>query len=229
MRGHLRRCWLFHYRAPLEQVCAVLPPELEPVRFGGFGFWNVLVCEVQKIRPKGIPTQLGITFRQVSYRVHARRHCPNSNSIEGLYFVRSDCDSRMISSAGNVLTQFKFHFGKIAINESPVATRLEVDAPNACGQATIHYGRPVRMSCGSPFNSLPEAAEFLRYRPTSLCVNGRGVERLSVQRDESKWKASLVAVHGTDWDFLKDKETALELAYEIAPIDYEWRPAQKAE
>ncbi|MEM7014610.1 MAG: hypothetical protein AAF585_24375, partial [Verrucomicrobiota bacterium] len=139
----------------------------------------------------------------------------------------SDCDSWMISTGGNVLTQFKFHLGKIAIHESPVATRVEVNSPSASGHATIHYGRQLRLSEGSPFESIQEAAEFLRYRPTSLCVNGRGVERLSVQRDESRWKASLVPAHAHHWDFFKDQDAEFELAHEIAPIDYEWRPAQK--
>lgn len=227
MRGQLHRCWILVYRAPLAEVAAELPPELEPVRFGGFGFWNVVVCEVEKMRPKGFPKPLGLNCRQVAYRIHTRRQNPDGTSFEGLYFLRSDCDSRLISSAGNALTEFKFHLSDIGIHENPVATMLSVDAPGASGHATIYYGRPVHLADGSPFESLQEAAEFLKYRPYGLSVNpARGVEVFSVRRDESKWKAAVVTANSDHWDFLDGKHAKLEIAYEVSPIDYEWLPAR---
>ncbi len=106
MEGHLKRCWLFAYRAPLKEVQQYLPPELKPISFAGFGFWNVVVCEVEHMRPRHFPEALGITYRHAAYRIYVRHQNEAGASVDGLYFLRSDCDNSLLASAGNALTQF---------------------------------------------------------------------------------------------------------------------------
>ncbi len=226
MEGRLAKCWLLAYRAPLEEVQRHLPAELKPVSFGGFGFWNVVVCEVENMRPRGFPKQLGITYRHVAYRIYVRHHNQKGDSVEGLYFLRSDCDSPLLAKGGNLVTDFKFHPGKIRIDENPLATLLEVDAEGARGEATITYDRPVRLAEGSPFQSVQEAGDFLEYAPHGISVQKGRVEVLPIRRDETQWKPRVVAAHSDHWEFLENERTHLEIAYEVAPIDYEWLPAR---
>ncbi len=230
MEGRLKRCWLFAYRAPLEEVAKHLPPELKPISFGGFGFWNVVVCEVEHMRPLHFPESLGITYRHAAYRIYVRHHNASGASVDGLYFLRSDCDNPLLAAAGNALTQFKFHLGKIDIRENPVATMMEVDAQGAHGEATISYTRKPTLAEGSPFRSVQEAAEFLEYQPHGISVSARGVEVLPVLRNQARWRTSVVTVSGDHWEYLDQVNQGhlpLEVAYELAPIDYVWGAARK--
>lgn len=226
MVGRLRRCWLLAYRAPLDLVSRHLPAPLKPLSFGGYGFWNVVVCEIENMRPRGLPKFMGITYRHAAYRIYVRHLNANGASVEGLYFLRSDCDSPLLAAGGNVLTDFKFHRGDITIAENPLATLLEVEAKGANGHATINYGHHAKLADGSPFQSVQEAGDFLEYTPHGISVTPRGVEVQPIRRNEADWKPRVVTAHSDHWDYLANEETRLEIAYEVAPIDYEWLPAE---
>src|SRR5437763_16699429 len=107
--GTLDRCWLFVYQTPIEEARALLPRELEPVTHGGCAFWNVVVCHLRQMRPKPLPAFLGVSYWHVAYRFHVRFRPRSGPPVEGLYFVRSDCDSPLMTWAGNLLTDFNFH------------------------------------------------------------------------------------------------------------------------
>lgn len=228
VQGRLRRGWIFAYRAPLDRVAAHLPPQLKPLSFGGFGFWNVIVCEVEGIRPSGTPRAFGLTYRHAAYRIYARHDSDQSGSVAGLYYLRSDCDHPIVASAGQLVTDFDFHRGRIELRESPLATVVQVDAPGARGAATVYYGRKLRIPEGSPFQSVQEAAQFLSHRPCGIAVDDGEVRVLPARRDEAQWKATVVYAGADRWEMLAPDEAVLEVAFEVAPVEYEWLPAQAA-
>src|SRR4051812_42714640 len=115
MVGRLDPCWLFAYRTPAQEARAFLPPALEPVTHGGFAFWNVVVCRVQRMRPWFAPAPLGVSYWHIAYRLYVRFHPAQGEPIEGLYFVRSDCDSWLMALAGNLVTDFRFHTAAVRV------------------------------------------------------------------------------------------------------------------
>ncbi len=111
-----------------------------------------------------------------------------------------------------------------------MGTLLVILAPGANGEATISYTRKPQLSEASPFQSIREAAEFLEYQPHGISVSERGVEVLPVVRNQAHWRASVVTTTGDRWEYLdglSDTEARLEVAYELAPIDYIWESARK--
>ncbi len=236
LTGELTRYWSLIYRSPLDLVARQLPPQLKPVSFGGFGFWNVAIFEIAGLRPRGLPKNLGITARFAAYRLHVRHQNKAGASVEGLHFQRCDCcdgDSPILTGASNLLSGFGVHHhrgGDIEIAENPLATRLEVKAAGANGHATIHYGHHAKLAHGSPFHSVQEAGDFLRFAPNALSVNRRGrVQVVTVRRDESAWKPRVVAASSDRWEVLTNAkaQAKLEIAFEVAPIALEWLPARE--
>jgi len=229
VQGRLKRAWMFVYRAPLERLARHLPAPLKPLSFAGFGFWNVMIGETEQVRPLGAPRSLGLTCRHAAYRIYARHDQPGGASVAGLYFLRNDCDHPLVASAGNLFTGFPFHHGRIELRESPLASAIRIDAPGGKGEAVIYYGRKVRRAEGSPFQSVQEAAQFLDYLPGGLVVNEGGeVEVAPARRDETQWRATAVYAGGDRWELLASEGAELELAFEIAPVEYEWLPAHAA-
>jgi hypothetical protein len=79
------------------------------------------------------------------------------------------------------------------------------------------------LTAGSPFSSVAEAAEFLRYKPCALAPAGDGlVSVLRVTRREADWRYRLATAVESDWDFLTEREVAPEVCYAVEPIDYQW-------
>lgn len=223
MAGSIRQCWLFVYRLPAEIAQPLLPSPLQLITRGGFAFLNIVVCRLEAMRPAPIPAALGMGFRHIAYRLHVHAPASTGRPIEGLHFLRSDCDRWLVARAGNLLTDFRFHRAAIRITESRDEVTGAIDSPDAPAQFRIDRRRPPTLSAGSPFTSLDEAADFLRYKPCALSVeNDDTVQVLRVRRNESTWRDRVVSVADASWQFLAGREATLELCYEVDPIDYLW-------
>lgn len=230
MRGRLEQCWLFVYRSPVDAVRPLLPPPLQPVTWGGFAFWNIVVCEISGLRPRGLPAWAGVRYRQVAYRIHARLPAGSrdagASAVEGLYFLRSDCDLGILAVAGNILTDFRFHAAPIGIDRpAPGIATLTVSAEGAGGMAIVDArGRP-ELGWHSPFRDLDEASATLRYAPNGLAPagDGRHARVVPIRRDESAWRSRPVRLPYARWEFLDPYPAEPELAFAVDPIDYEWR------
>jgi hypothetical protein len=67
------------------------------------------------LRPRHLPSFVGITYWHIAYRLYVRLLLQSGIAIEGLYFLRSDCDSRFIAITGNLMTDFRFHTANIRV------------------------------------------------------------------------------------------------------------------
>src|SRR5712692_1679656 len=189
MLGRIDRCWLFAYQTPVEDVRALLPSELEPVTHRGCAFWNVVFCKVRAMRPRPMPAWCGIPYWHVAYRLYVRFRPAEGDVLEGLYFARSDCSSRLISAAGSVLTDYNFHTAAIRMTEREQTCELVVGSPHAPARATVHKTEPPQLPAHSAFESLDQAAAFLKYKPAGMSVSGPGrVNMVRIVREEAAWK-----------------------------------------
>ncbi len=227
VQGTLSRCWLFAYQMPEADATIFLPPQLEPITHNGCAFWNIVVCKVQSIRPLFLPKVFGITYWHVAYRIYVRFYPRDSAPVEGLYFIRSDCDNNLISTAGNIMTDFNFHSASIEIGETDNTVAIQVGSPDMPASVTISKTDQPLLSPHSCFASLTEAAECLKYKPKGISVDSNGTANIvNIQRAERQWKFRLRSVTQADWAFFSDKSALPELCYEVEPIDYVWMRAK---
>ena len=218
MRGRLEKCWLFTFRTPEEDVAGLIPDQLTLLSRDGFAFWNIVVCEISGLRPAGIPLWMGLRYRHVGYRLYVR-YQPNGVPVEGLYFVRSDCDSGLIKITGNLLTDFDFHRAKVGIED----TSVSIDSPDASALAKMDHEVPVSLSPGSPFDSIYQAKAVLKYKPFGIAPGSNGkMNVVAIARDEDAWRSKLVHVAEQDWAFFKGRNVVPEVCYEVDPIEYRW-------
>ena len=225
MRGTIERCWLFTYREPVDSVAPLVPEPLSLVTRDGFAFWNVVVCEIAAMRPAFVPRALGLRYRHAAYRLYVRQKANGAPPVEGLYFLRSDADSKLICKAGGLLTDFRFHHAQIAIAENDSRAKIEIDSRDAPAKVGIDLSAKPELPVGSPFGSLFEAKAVLKYKPYALAPDGRGGARvLRVRRDELAWRSKLVIAEA-DFAFLHGRGAEPEITYQVEPIDYRWEKA----
>lgn len=221
MQSLIRRCWLITHRAPEREILPLLPAELRPVTHGGFAFLNIVVARMEAMRPQGLPAMLGLDYWHVGYRVYAKA-ATDAGEREGLYFLRSDCDRRLLALGGNLLSEFQFHVARIQVSEAGTETSIRVEAPGAQAALTLGRDRVTTLAEGSPFTSIAEAEAFLKYKPCGLAQAGPGrVNLLPIRREEAAWRARPVQAIRQEWEYLRGLPGARpELAFEVAPIEY---------
>jgi hypothetical protein len=224
MVGTLDRCWLFAFRTPLANVQRKLPSVLEPVSYDGHAFWNVVVSHIDRMRPKGAPAVTGVSYWHVAYRLYVRFHPSGGPPIEGLNFTRSDCDSALMTRAGNLVTDFNFHTSTINVEDTGGRLTIDIESPDAPASASANRAAPVSLANGSPFGSLDEAARFLKYKPFGISVgkSGEDINIVRIRRQEDAWSSRLIHVEQQTWSYFADNDVALELCYEVDPIFYTW-------
>ena len=226
MVGTLSKCWLFTFQTPKQCAVALLPPQLQPVEHQDYAFWNVVVCRVRDMRPKLSPLPLGVTYWHVAYRLYVRCKTHSGEEIEGLYFLRSDCDNAMMSFTGNLLTDFKFNKASVNVSLRERTTEIAISAPNGDAYARIGDSPPALPEY-SAFGSLDEAKQFLKYKPNGISIAADGAANIvHIVRDETAWTSRLVTVESARWSYLEDKNVKPEICYELEPIFYQWNRAR---
>ena len=231
MSGHLSLCILLAYRTPVRSVIHLVPDELELVTQDGWAFWNVAACRIDRMRPAGLPSLFGVSYHHVAYRLYVRAGTAGGEILEGLYFVRSDADNFLMSKAGNLASDFRFHTAKIAL--TAVENLFTLDVQNSfSGAGDAHFSARLSerssLKEGSCFSTFDEAARFLKYRPLGLScdADGRLLKVAEVFRDESRWDERPLSVTDARWSFFDhadQRDVHLEMATRVAPIAYRWR------
>jgi hypothetical protein len=221
--GTIDRCWLFVYQTPEADARALIPAALELVTRDGCAFWNIVVCHLRGMRPRGFPAFVGVSYWHVAYRLYVRFHPASGPPIEGIYFLRSDCDKPLMSMAGNALTDFNFHTAGVEVVEQDALVGITVRSPDAPGRASLDRSKPAALPAHSVFSSLEEAAAFLKYKPFGISVDPAGNANIvAIKRDEAAWKSRLVPVVSAEWRFFEGKTVRPEICYEVEPINYQW-------
>jgi hypothetical protein len=163
----------------------------------------------------------------VGYRLYVRLPRPPGEPIEGLYFVRSDCDRRLMTLAGNLLTDYNFHTAGIQVTEQPPVAHITIRSPEAAAQVAVDAAKRPRLPEHSAFTSLDEAAVFLKYKPAGIAVPQPGrASVVTITRDEAAWQSCLVEVVSADWQFFHGRTVRPEICYQVAPIAYQWNRAR---
>jgi hypothetical protein len=226
MVGRLEECYLLAYRTPAAAVQHLIPQGLELVTHGEWAFWNIVVSRVLRMRPKGCPAALGISYLHTAYRLYVRATTADGATIQGLYFLRSDVNSRLIAATGDLFTDFRFHHAKIGLDHSAQETSVQITGTQyGLGDAELRLS-DASVSNDSCFASPEEAATLLKYRPFGLSVAGRRLKLAEVFRNEREWHETPVAVLRSRWNYLESlgqHNLPLEQAIRVAPIDYRWR------
>lgn len=224
MWGKMKQCWLFTYHTPVEAVKDLLPAPLELVTYRNHAFWNVVVCQVQmRPYPLPLPPVASFNYWHVAYRLYAKVELKNGQKIEGLYLLRSECDSRFIAFGGNLITNFNFHYAQVGVQRTPQRTELNIKSPDAAGQAYLSEKKMEQLPVNSVFDTLGDAAVFLKYKPFGLHVDRKGQTRVAViKRDENAWRSKLVQTESVRWDFLAGRPVTPEICYEVEPHDCHW-------
>jgi hypothetical protein len=221
--GRLDQCYLLSFRVPLSNF--KVPAPLQPLSKGDWGFMNVVICKVEKIRPRYFPEFSGSSYWHFGIRALVK---VRESHEEGLYFFRSDADSRMICTGGNWLTPLRLHLAEIEFQTSSKEVSWKIRARDGMKtELKISRKQPRHWSPQqSAFQSEQDAAAFLKYQPVAFgTASPKKIQKLRVDRDETLWKETPVVLEKFESDWFQEhlgSDFFLERAIEVAPLPYRW-------
>ena len=168
-----------------------------------------------------------MNYHHVAYRLHVRSRSARG-MITGLYFVRSDVDRRLMTLAGNLLTDFRFNHSLIRLEAHGQRVVVRVDE-SVQGKGDLELSvstGPTNLDHAGAFDSDEARETVLKYQPVGIAVAKDGWIRLArVERPESSWREVPVRVESAVWHFftaLNQGDLCLERATRVGPIDYTW-------
>ena len=230
VRTVFRRCLLVNFAVAPEQLASVLPEHVEPDVWNGEAYVSVVVGEMDKMRPVGVPHALGITYNQIVYRAVVR--CGDER---GVHFLRSDADSRVMCAFGNLMSFFRFHSSDIHFAAHDGVLDLDVTTHSPVGAgiaATYTIDAPRReMPAGSAFATLPEAQAWLvelfaafHYTPGNDWIDIVRIKR-------GAWDVQVVTDERARYDFMAAgapfANARLDSVFLVGDVPYHWYRLEK--
>jgi uncharacterized protein YqjF (DUF2071 family) len=220
-----RRCLLANYAISPEALAAALPAPLVPDLEAGSAWLSVVIADMIRMRPAGVPAALGVSCRQVVYRAVVR-----CGPDRGVYFLRSDTDSRIMNLGGNLLSFFRFHYAPVSWACDRDGERVRVLSGDGSADIDLALGpaESAGPSASSVFPSLADAKEHLVNLFTAFCPqDGRG--RVDVVRIErADWEISVLPVLRAHCAFLDGAgpiaagTARLESVFSVSNLPYYW-------
>lgn len=225
LTGRLVRTYSLAYSAPMGTLAALLPKGLTAEGGDGLGVVNVVVSQVSRLRPGGLPPVTGFDLWFVAYRLLVSAELATGERLRGLYFLASQVNRGALSPFINALTDLNAQPARFEIQDRDQVFRLLVKEPGRDSEVAELAIDRVPPSSLSP---VPEAlAGRLTYQPRGLAADDRGRELriLQVHRDRSNWRETPVEVAKHSWPYLQHRlggDLKLLRATRLDPIEYHW-------
>jgi len=238
IEGIIRRRILLNYRATPDVVRDLLPANFSPKLVDGQAIVGVCLIRLEQIRPKGLPTALGIQSENSAHRFAVTWEDDDGQLREGVYVSRRDTDSRLNALTGSRLFPGVHHLGRFRTTDADghISIRIETAGP-AAPLLDLRVRETDRFPFNSVFQSLEHASQFFESgcigyssRPQDCTLDGLRlhvpawiVQPLEVERAES-------AFFG-DPDQFPPGHIKLDHALLMRDIKHEWHaePAMTAE
>ncbi len=207
IEGVIKRRLLLNYRVDPDVAERLLPTPFRPKLVGGFAIAGVCLIRLEKIRPKGLPSLLGMASENAASRISVEWEDQDGVTREGVFVPRRDTDSLLNHKVGAKLFGGVNHYADFTTREEE--GRIEIEVREKGAEPAILKVRAVQSDQfpdDSVFSSLEEASQFfekgcLGYsaRPDSPVLDGLTLK-------VAKWEVSPLRVEEISSAYFEDHE-----------------------
>jgi hypothetical protein len=147
---------------PQALLQPLLPPGLVLDTYGDSAFLAIALVQTRALRPVGLPHFLGKDFFLSGYRIFSRYRNRAGRSLRGLRILRSDTDSRWMTTFGNLLTHYSYRLCSVDWRRAGDGLDLAIATRRGEADLRLHADlvSPSLPPAGSPF---PDWATARRY------------------------------------------------------------------
>ena len=227
VRGVIDRRILVNYRADPGVLAKLLPAPFRPKLVRGYGVVGICLIRLKKLRPRFLPSWLGITSENAAHRT-AVEWDEGGATREGVYIRRRDTSSRLNALAGGRLFPGIHHHARFTVDET--ADRLRVELRSDDGATTVSVRGRVsdRLPETSVFTSLEEASAFFRAGSLGYSDTREPSRFQGLELHCENWKVEPLDVEEVRSSFFEDEacfpkgSVTFDCALLMRGIEHEW-------
>jgi hypothetical protein len=231
LSGVITRRILVNLRVEAEVAARLLPPPLRPKLVRGKSIAGICLIRLERIRPRGFPTALGLSSENLAHRF-AVEWWEGGERREGVYIARRDTSSLLNALAGGRVFPTEFHHARFDVVEDASLLRLRVASDDGGGDVEI-AGRVAReLPHTSIFDSMDEISRFFEAGSVGYQATVRGERLDGVELRSLGWRVEPFAIETARSAFFEDRarfpEGTIELdsALIMRDVEHEWHARQ---
>lgn len=227
LRGIIDRRILVNYRADPEVLARVLPNPFRPKLANGAGMAGVCLIRLKQIRPRFLPSLLGISSENAAHRI-AVEWDHNGERQGGVFIPRRDTSSRLNTLVGGTLFPGEHHHAQFQVEERDDHYRIVLDSDDHRTHLAVAGHVAPELPKTSIFASLQEASAFFEQGSLGYSVTARPGEFDGLELRSFDWQVAPLAIEKVESSFFEDRtlfppgSVEFDCALLMRGIDHEW-------
>lgn len=182
----------------------------------------VAMVQTKHLRPLGFPKSLGRNFFLTGYRYFVRHKTNDGKNQRGLYILRSETDSAIMETLGNIFTHYNYSKIDISVEKNENTIRVHSPESGLEVEALINEER-CPLPPNSPFNSWKEARAFCGPMPNTFSVDQETITTIKGQRQNWNPRPTQILQYRIPFlDRYQFANPVLANAFIVEKIKYKW-------
>jgi hypothetical protein len=219
------------YSVDKEKAGALLPYPLIHEEHGGKALMAAAFVKSKKFRPAFLPAFMGTSFNLVGYRHMASYQRSDGKKIRGLKIIQSGTNRKFMQLGGNELTQYKFNYNPIVIENNNGNISMQGDGVKIIAKENLS-DTEIPLPANSIFESWTHARKYGGPLLYTFEVEPASKTVIITEGSRKHWQPRPVEIIEADIDFFKQSPYAemnpvLSAAYLVKNIPYSWKKAVK--
>src|ERR1700730_1537912 len=227
IRGTIERRILVNFRVDPDVLTHLLPSPFRPKLVKGKGMAGVCLIRLKDIRPRFLPSFLGISSENAAHRI-AVEWDQEGETKEGVFIPRRDTSSRLNTLLGGRIFPGVHHHAAFQVHEQDDRYRVVLDSDDRATHLLVEGHVAQELPKTSVFGSLKEASDFFEHGSLGYSVTAKQDQFDGLELRSFNWQVQPLAVDKVESSFFEDQgvfpagSVEFDCALLMRGIDHEW-------
>ncbi len=231
IHGVIRRRILVNFRVDPKIIQRQLPGRFRPKLHSGFAVAGICLIRLEKIRPRFLPSFLGVSSENAAHRIAVIWENENGQLQEGVFVPRRDTNSTLNVVAGGRLFPGEYHPAQFQVEDSLGKIDFEMKSKDGKVAVKLLAKTSKELPSSSVFSTLKEASDF--FEPGSLGYSATSDnQRLDGMTLKTKtWSVEPLKIEQAYSSYFSDESqfpkasVAFDCALLMRNIEHSWQSA----
>lgn len=230
IEAHFKYSLVLTFSFPKEELENLIPkPLVLDCYEDKWAFVAVAMVQTKDLRLKGFPKWIGRDFFLIGYRIFVQYKTVDGKRLRGLYILKSETDSAIMTKMGNLMTHYGYDKIDISFQENEESIRV-YSKVSGIKVDINHKQADLSLPNGSLFPDWKTARRYAGPLPFTFYVNSQAGTISIVEGKRSNWIPQPVEVKKWEFGFLKQRNLdhgQLANAFIIRDIPYSWKKGRR--
>jgi hypothetical protein len=227
IRGVIDRRVLVNFRVDPDVLACFLPAPFRPKLVNGAGMAGVCLIRLKNIRPRFLPSFLGISSENAAHRI-AVEWDQDGETKEGVFIPRRDTSSRLNTWLGGRLFPGLHHHAAFQVHDEADRYRIELNSDDRHTHLLVEGHVDQELPGTSVFGSLREASDFFERGSLGYSVTATPDQFDGLELRSFNWQVRPLAVDKVESSFFENGQifppgsVEFDCALLMCGIEHEW-------